>query len=92
MTNRIIIGLAVVATSLLSCTQKEPLSPEQGANGSLVITAGFEQQFPEGGAAVDSKTYLAGGSEIRWSSNAIDKVIYVFDSDGQKNRKAQYYA
>lgn len=49
MTNRIITRLAVVATLLLSCTQEEPLSPEQGPDGQIVITAGFEQQFPQGG-------------------------------------------
>ena len=84
MTNRIITRLAVVATLLLSCTQEEPLSPEQGPDGQIVITAGFEQQFPQGGAAVDSKTYLA-GTQLRWSTNDIDKVINVFDSNGKKN-------
>ncbi|MBO4475918.1 MAG: hypothetical protein J5737_04270 [Bacteroidales bacterium] len=67
---------------LLCCTQEEsePICP--GGGKQIVITAGFEQQAPAG---AQTKTYVAGGSEIRWSSAGIDKVIYVFDSAGNKN-------
>ena len=64
--------------------QEEEAPIENGADGQIVITAGFEQQLPAGTKA-DSKTYVVGGSEIRWTSGDQDKFVWVFDSKGNKN-------
>ena len=83
MTNRI-LRLAAVLLPLLSCTREEELVPVVDGDGEqIVITAGFEQSLPAG--VSDTKTYVAGGTEIRWTTSGIDKLIYVFDSSGKKN-------
>lgn len=84
MTNRI-LTLSLMLLPLLSCTHEEEMVPVIDGDGEkIVITAGFEQQIPAG-TTQDTKTYVAGGSEIRWTTSGIDKVIYVFDSSGKKN-------
>ncbi len=85
MTNRIFTVLAIATLSLLSCTLEEQDPIENSVtDGQIVITAGFEQQLPAGETA-GTKTYVVGGSEIRWTSSGVDKVIYVFDTNGKKN-------
>lgn len=65
--------------SLFACTQETPAGKiEEPADGKMVIKAGFEK-------VESSKTLVADGTEIRWSDQAQDKVLYVFDSDGVKN-------
>ena len=78
MINRI-LSLIVVLLPLISCVRGEEMTPVINGDGEqIVITAGFEQQIPAG-ATQDTKTYVVGGSEIRWSTMGYDKVIYVFD-------------
>ena len=63
---------------LFSCSQgineEAPATP-------LVINTGFESMTDLAG---NGKTSVA-GSQIRWTSAAQDKVLYVFDSKGVKN-------
>ena len=63
---------------LFSCSQgineEAPATP-------LVIKTGFESMTDLAG---NGKTSVA-GSQIRWTSAAQDKVLYVFDSKGVKN-------
>ncbi len=78
MKNRILFGSAAVLLLLASCSQ-EAVQPDRQDGRQMVITAGWEDPAPE------TKTYLSGGTQIRWSTNARDKRIYVFDTKGGKN-------
>jgi hypothetical protein len=71
--------MILMALILLSCTREQVSDVREG---EMTITAGFESWTPDDAA---SRTYVAGGTEIRWSSAAIDKVLYVFDTKGVKN-------
>jgi hypothetical protein len=79
-----------IALLLFASCQKEADSPapvtadpDPSVAEPITIVAGFETQTPAGGE-IDSKTYVY-GTEIRWSSADLDKVLYVFDSKGKKN-------
>ena len=74
-------GFAILALAVLSCEQEISIDiPVHGEE--LTITAGFETP---GAPDADSKTFVYNGSQIRWGTGSIDKVIYVFDSKGVKN-------
>ncbi|MBO4475912.1 MAG: hypothetical protein J5737_04240 [Bacteroidales bacterium] len=77
---RFIIGLALTA-SLCACSRETDQTPDQ-PDGKTVITASIEKWTP---ADPGSKTFVAGGTEIHWSSSDADKVLYVFDSKGARN-------
>ena len=70
---------SAILLSLFSCTNYVPTDKP---DGKIVISAGFENL---GGHEVDSKTCVAGGTRIYWSSAEADKVLYVFDTKGAKN-------
>ena len=92
LTAESIIFALLALVPLASCEREadtaEPLRP-----GEMAITAGFEQPCAAGQTSrsgqddptADTKTYVADGVRIRWSARAVDKVIYVFDSAGNKN-------
>ncbi|MBO4475897.1 MAG: hypothetical protein J5737_04165 [Bacteroidales bacterium] len=76
-----LIGISLFVPALFSCvSEKEDLTPGQGRE--MTITVGFET--PEAPDA-STKTFVYNGTQVRWSSNAVDKVIYVFDTKGVKN-------
>ena len=79
MNQRSISRLILGALILFSCVRE---SVAVGREGEITITAGFEN-FADSEAA--TKTYVASGTQIRWSSGAVDKVLFVFDSKGGKN-------
>ncbi len=56
-------------------------SPRRGEE--TTITAGFETP---GTPDADTKTFVYNGNQIRWGSTAADKIIYVFDTKGVKNK------
>ena len=78
-----LIGISLAIIVLAACERENgPDSP--AGNGEMSITIGFEQPRSAGQEA-ESKTYVNNGTRIRWSARAVDKVIYVFDSAGNKN-------
>lgn len=79
MKNGIFIGLFAAVLSLVSCVREAPETGIGKDGQRIVITLGWEDQLPA------TKTYLSGGSKIRWSTNSRDKRIYVFDSKGGKS-------
>ncbi len=70
--------LAFVLLIALSCV-KEENKPSTGERISLSV--GLEEFLA---VESDTKTYLS-GSKVRWGTTAPDKVLYVFDSAGEKN-------
>ena len=78
MRNSLLICSAFLL-SLFACTN---YIPTDEPDGRIVITAGFEDM---GEQEAGQKTYVAGGTQIRWSSAETDKVLYVFDTKGVKN-------
>ena len=57
-----------------------PIEIVKGVDGTISITAGFENQRNVNG----TKTHVTGGYNISWGSG--DNAIYVFDSKGAKNK------
>ena len=80
MTNRFLFLFAAMAIPLLSCERE----PSDESETQIVITTGFEDQMPSVNPS-GTKTYVAGGSEIRWSTSTVDKRIFVFDTKGGKS-------
>lgn len=79
MTNRFFIGIAAAVLALVSCEREAPGSGNEEDGRQITITVGWEDQLPA------TKTYLSGGTKIRWSTADRDKRIYVFDSKGGKS-------
>ena len=78
-----ISGFTVLLCLLASCGLE--ITPDDVAGQEeITITAGFEEPQAET-QAPDSKTFVSNGTQIRWSTSDIDKVIYVFDTKGVKN-------
>ena len=76
--------LAILA--LTACKREEaPLNEEAAEPGlqPMTITVGFEEPG-SGEQESDTRTY-AYGTQIRWTSGDLDKLIFVFDSKGRKN-------
>ena len=76
-----IIAFAAFAAALVtaaSCVKERSNAPVQTT--TKVLTLGFEEN------ALDTKTYVRDykAGTIWWSTNAVDKVIYVFDKDAAK--------
>ena len=76
-----IIAFAAFAAALVtaaSCVKERSNAPVQTT--TKVLTLGFEEN------ALDTKTYVRDYKigNIWWSTNAVDKVIYVFDKDANK--------
>ena len=69
--------------ALVSCI-RESKPDESVQTRKMTLTIGHESQAPASGE-VDTKTYVAGGTQVRWSSSDLDKLIIVFDSKGGKN-------
>ena len=84
MSRHTVLGI-VIATlfSLVSCS-KEAETPEYAGPETISIEVGFEEPGQEADTP-DTKTYVYGNSYVWWSSAEIDKYIYVFDTEGQKN-------
>ena len=71
-----IVSLAIAAMANFACSKEV-----QAAKGDFItktIEVGFEDSEPA------SKTYLANNAKIYWSSSGTDKIIYVFDTDGNR--------
>ena len=80
-----ILGMALAALALCSC-EREACVEEAAPDGEITITAGFEEPKATAAEEADSKTFVFNGTQqIRWSSSAVDKVVYVFDTKGVKN-------
>ena len=77
------IAVALILISSASCEREYGYAGAEGTE-LITVTAGFEEPRPESDAP-DSKTYVASNTQIRWSSSELDKVLYVFDSNGGKN-------
>ena len=76
-----IIAFAAFAAALVtaaSCVKERSNAPVQTT--TKVLSLGFEENAP------DSKTYIRDYKigNVWWSTNAVDKVIYVFDKDANK--------
>ena len=73
-----ILGISLVLLMLLSCVKEQEM---RGPGEPFAISVSLE----EGSSSEpDTRTYLS-GINIRWGTNATDKVLYVFDSYGTKN-------
>lgn len=79
MTYRFLIGLATAMLPLVSCVRESQQTGNRENARQMEITLGWEDQLPA------TKTYLSGGSKIRWSTSDRDKRIFVFDSKGGKS-------
>ena len=79
MVKHIFTALLLTVLTSASCVRED--APLSARAGEMTITAGFEGCEPAESA---SKTYLV-GNEVRWLSGAVDKVLYVFDTQGVKN-------
>ena len=71
-------GALLFCLAVLSCEQEQDF---QDKGELFTLSVGLEGYGP---AEPASKTYLS-GSVIRWGTTAADKVLYVFDSAGNKN-------
>lgn len=80
--------LALLALGVFSCTR---VDADLRAPEGDVITLSVGQEEPgsvseTGTASSDTRTYVQ-GSKIQWSSsNSFDKVLFVFDTKGVKNK------
>ena len=69
--------LLMLALLAASCAREKEIDPQL-----LTLKVGFEDRLP---ASDDTKTMLS-GSHVMWDGqNAADRVLFVFDSEGQKN-------
>lgn len=78
------IAVSVLATA--SCV-KDPRPDLQSVSGKeITLSLGFEEQTSVMNQnAVQTKTYLNSKREMLWGTSEGDKVIYVFDTKGNKN-------
>lgn len=85
---KILTALAVLASGLFSCTRADA---DLRAPEGDVITLSVGQEEPSSvsdteDASVNTRTYVQ-GSKIQWSSSgSYDKVLFVFDTKGVKNK------
>ena len=81
------IAIATAMTSFISCEKDAhqfQTSDKPSPTTPLSITVGFEGQTADDNTP-ESKLYLQSESRVQWSSNANDKVIYVFDNSNVKH-------
>ena len=84
MARSLIKGIATILLLLpVSCT-KETGPAWHSDPETVTLEIGFEEPGGTAGEP-DTKTFVYDGAKVRWSSKAVDKVLYVFDTKGVKN-------
>ncbi|MBO4476335.1 MAG: rhamnogalacturonan acetylesterase [Bacteroidales bacterium] len=69
--------VAVALLAGISCSKEQPAAV-QGDFVTKTLDLGFEASEPA------SKTYLVNNAHVNWSTNGVDKIVYVFDTEGNR--------
>ena len=78
------IAVSVLATA--SCVKDSQPDLQNVSGKEITLSLGFEEQTSiMNPNAVQTKTYLNSKRQMLWGTSAGDKVIYVFDTKGNKN-------
>ena len=78
------IAVSVLATA--SCVKDSQPDLQNVSGKEITLSLGFEEHTSVMNPnAVQTKTYLNSKRQMLWGTSAVDKVIYVFDTKGNKN-------
>ena len=83
MARSLIKAIATVLLTLPVSCSKETGPAWYSDPETVTLEVGFEEPGGTAGEP-DTKTFVYDGSQVRWSSRAVDKVLYVFDTKGVK--------
>ena len=75
--------LSLAVMSVMSCNKEPDVAPVSGKQ--ITLSVGFEDQTSaDAPQSAATKTYLKNQSAIEWGTNGTDKLIFVFDTNGEK--------